>query len=211
MCSLEAASQYTRGALDRDDLDPDPIALFRAWFQTARDAGVHEPTAMTLATASPDGMPSARMVLLKGVDDRGFVFYTNYESRKGREIESNPHAALVFYWAPLERQVRVAGAVERLSRAESDVYFQSRPPGSRLGAWASHQSEAIPDRGVLDARLDELARQYADGEIPLPPFWGGLRVVPTAIEFWQGRLNRLHDRFLYTRDGQSWRIERLSP
>jgi pyridoxamine 5'-phosphate oxidase len=191
----------------------EPFAQFAAWFAEIQAVSPLEPTAMTLATATPDGRPSARMVLLKGWDARGFVFYTNYESRKGGELAANPWAALVFYWPELERQVRVEGSVAPLPPEESDAYFASRPPGSRLGAWASAQSRVIPKRAVLEARMTELEAEYPQGStIPRPPYWGGFRVTPTSIEFWQGRLNRLHDRLRYTRqpDG-GWLRERLSP
>ena len=198
--------------LSEADLAPDPFAQFQAWFDTALAAGLPEPNAMTLATATPDGRPSARMVLIKGVDPRGFVFYTNYESRKGRELEANPWAALVFYWPELERQIRIEGRVERVAAEESDAYFASRPLGSRLGAWASPQSQVIPGRDVLEARLRDLEARFASGDVPRPPHWGGYRVVPEAVEFWQGRPSRLHDRLRYTRqaDGR-WAIERLAP
>jgi pyridoxamine 5'-phosphate oxidase len=166
---------------------------------------------MILATAAGDGRPSARAVLLKGVDERGFVFFTNYESRKGRELVENPRAALVFLWDALGRQVRVEGAVERTARAESEAYFSTRPLGSRLGAWASRQSEPLAGREELERRVEELAARHGAGEVPLPPSWGGLRLAPDAIEFWQHRDDRLHDRFLYRREGGAWRILRLSP
>jgi pyridoxamine 5'-phosphate oxidase len=204
--------EYTQRGLREEDMGPDPISQFRLWFDEVAQGDVREPNAMTLATASADGRPSARMVLLKGVDARGFAFYTNYESRKGEELSAHPYAALVFFWVQLERQVRVEGAIERVSAEESDAYFASRPEGSQLGAWASQQSAVLPDRGPLEARYEELRAQYTGHDIPRPPFWGGFRVVPETVEFWQGRENRLHDRLRYRRqDDGSWVIERLSP
>lgn len=206
---------YERGALDAADLPASPFDLFAAWFADAQDAGTREPNAMTLATATPDGAPSARTVLLKGADARGFAFYTNLESRKGEELDANPRAALVFWWPELERQVRVEGRVECVADAEADAYFASRPRGSRLGAWASPQSRPIADRSVLDGLLKEIEGEFADSEdVPRPGFWGGFRVVPEAVEFWQGRASRLHDRHVYRRaDAASdgWRTERLAP
>ncbi len=166
---------------------------------------------MTLATATPDGMPAARMMLLKGVDQRGFTFFTNYESRKGRELLANSRAALVFHWAVLQRQVRVEGSVERLTHAESEAYFQTRPRGSQIGAWASRQSAELSSREELDRRVREHQDRFAGQAVPLPPFWGGFRLTPTAIEFWQGRINRLHDRLRYVRDGSGWTVARLYP
>jgi pyridoxamine 5'-phosphate oxidase len=204
--------EYALAGLGERDVDPDPAAQFARWLDEAIAAGVPEPNAMTLATATRGGVPAARVVLLKGFDERGFVFYTNYESQKGRELTENPLAALVFYWAALERQVRIAGPVERVPREESERYFQTRPPGSRLGAWASRQSEVIAGREALEARRRELAAEFGDGPIPPPRWWGGLRVAPGSFEFWQGRPDRLHDRLRYARrSGGGWRIERLSP
>jgi len=198
--------------LRRCDLDPDPLRQFAHWFAEAEAAGIRYANAMAVATAAPDGSPSVRMVLLRGFDERGFVFYTNYESQKGRELAANPRAALLFYWDPLERQVRISGWVVKVSSQESDEYFRSRPYGSQLSAWASRQSEPIAGREELEARHAELATQFPEGQVPRPPFWGGYRVVPEQFEFWQGRRDRLHDRFRYTRqpDG-SWLIERLQP
>ncbi|HEY8368696.1 MAG TPA: pyridoxamine 5'-phosphate oxidase [Thermodesulfobacteriota bacterium] len=193
-------------------LDPNPFVQFRRWFADAVEAKIKDPNAMTLATATPDGAPAARVVLLKEIDDRGLVFFTNYESRKGVELAANPRAALCFFWAPLERQVRVEGRVEKVTREESEAYFRTRPRGSRLGAWASRQSAVIPGREPLEARVAELERQYPEGtEIPCPPWWGGYRVLPDAFEFWIGQPNRLHDRFRYTRSGSGWTVTRLSP
>ena len=200
-----------RAGLSEGDVDPDPVVQFGRWFDDARAADLLEPSAMTLATATADGVPSARMVLLRGVDQRGFVFYTNYESRKAAELAANPRAALVFWWGALHRQVRVEGPVQPTSQEESAAYFRTRPPGSRLSAWASPQSRVIPGREVLDQRVAELAARYPDGDVPLPPFWGGYRLVPEVVELWQQRPNRLHDRLRYTRTPGGWRVERLAP
>jgi len=204
--------EYATRGLNESDLDPNPFTQFQRWYEEAVAADVIEPNAMTLATATRDGIPSARTILLKGFDERGFIFYTNYESRKGKEIAENPNAALVFYWATFERQIRITGAINKISPEESEAYFKSRPMGARLGAWVSLQSQVIPNREVLEERLTELMNEFADTEnIPMPPYWGGYCLVPSAIEFWQGRVNRLHDRFRYTRQENEWLIERLSP
>ncbi|MUL38587.1 pyridoxamine 5'-phosphate oxidase [Gloeocapsopsis dulcis] len=203
---------YTLQGLQEKNAEPNPFVQFQLWFDQALAAQLPEPNAMTLATATPDGKPSARMVLLKNFDERGFVFFTNYSSHKGQELAANPQAALVFWWAELERQVRIEGRVEKASDAESDEYFQSRPLNSRLGAWASDQSQVVASREVLEQRLQELQQKYEHAEIPRPSYWGGYRLIPSVIEFWQGRPSRLHDRlnYRYQKDG-SWRIERLSP
>lgn len=203
--------EYARARLDEATVSSDPVEEFTRWFDEAVKAQVLEPNAMTLATATSDGAPSARTVLLKGFDQRGFVFFTDYRSRKGVELERNARAALVFYWGELERQVRITGTVERTSVQESEAYFRTRPVGSRLGAWVSHQSRVIPSRAQLESGLREVKERFSSDEIPLPPHWGGYRVLPQEIEFWQGRENRLHDRIRYTRDGEGWKVERLSP
>jgi len=203
--------EYARASLDERGVAADPIVQFRRWLDEAVAAAVLEPTGMTLATAGADGAPSARVVLLKGLDERGFAFYTDYRSRKGQELTENPRAGLCFWWSELERQVRVTGAVERVSREESEAYYASRPLGSRLGAWASHQSHVIPGREWLEAQLAQVESRFGGGEPPLPPHWGGFRVRPERIEFWQGRPSRLHDRIRYTMEGGVWKVERLAP
>jgi len=206
----ELRRNYTRDGLSRADLDPDPVAQFRRWFTQAVEAQIVEPNAMVLGTT--DGKrPSARSVLLKAYDERGFVFFTNYESRKAKEIAANAHVSLLFPWYSLERQVSILGRAERISTAESLAYFVSRPHGSRLGAWVSQQSSVINSRQLLEMKLEEIKQKFADGQVPLPSFWGGFRVVPSEIEFWQGRENRLHDRFRYALSGSDWAVERLSP
>jgi pyridoxamine 5'-phosphate oxidase len=200
--------------LSRQGLDPDPIRLFEQWYQAAIRTGLPEPNGMSLCTVDEEGQPFVRTVLLKLFDRRGFVFFTNYESRKARQMERNPRVAALFPWVALARQVQITGRAERISAAESLRYFATRPRGSQIGAWSSPQSQVITSRSLLEAKVAEMKQRFSEGEIPLPDFWGGYRVVPSAIEFWQGRESRLHDRFLYTRDGDvdgGWRIDRLAP
>ncbi len=204
--------EYARKGLREEEVDTDPIRQFLVWLDDAMKEGLHEPTAMTLATCSTDGWPSARVVLLKHVTEEGFAFFTNYDGRKANDLDSNPRAALAFWWPALERQVRIEGQVERTTAEESDDYFRKRPRGSQLGAWASKQSDVISGREVLEERLALLEQQFDAQEVPRPPFWGGYRVRPIVIEFWQGRPNRLHDRIRYRRvESGGWVVERLSP
>jgi pyridoxamine 5'-phosphate oxidase len=206
-------AEYQRAALDERDVDRDPLRQFARWFDEAVAAQLPEPNAMTLATVADDGRPAARIVLLKGADTRGFVFFTNYDSRKGRELARDPRAALLLFWVELERQVRIEGVTERVSAAESDAYFATRPRLSRFGAWASPQSATIDGRAVLEERFAQIAARYADesAPVPRPPNWGGYRLAPDLFEFWQGRRSRMHDRILYRRAIDAWTIERLAP
>lgn len=203
---------YRSASLSENEVSKNPYQQFEKWFQEALQAEVLEPNAMTLATANKDGIPSARIVLLKEFTEEGFVFYTNYKSKKGKEIESNPYAALIFFWADLERQIRIEGVVEKVSEEESNQYFYSRPKGSQLGALTSPQSKTIPNREFLEEKLAHLEKEYQDKEVDKPIYWGGYRVIPNRIEFWQGRSNRLHDRIVYIQEkDQSWKFERLAP
>lgn len=204
--------QYRSQIVEEESLAEDPMRQFARWFQQAADAHVFEPNAMVVSTATPEGRPSSRTVLLKRFDERGFVFYTNYASRKGREIDANPQVALLFPWHPIARQVVVTGTAARIGRDETAAYFRSRPHGSQLGAWASEQSSVIGSRAELDRRYAELAARYPEGEqVPVPPEWGGIRVTPDEVEFWQGHENRLHDRLRYVLEADKWRVERLCP
>jgi pyridoxamine 5'-phosphate oxidase len=202
---------YERGTLDEADVGTDPIERLRVWIEEARAGGATEPNAMCLATADESGLPSARIVLLRALDGRGLAFYTSYFSRKGRELDSNPHAAATFFWPALQRQVRVEGTVERLSEDESDAYFASRPRGSRLAAWASEQSEPVESRTILDERVAHFDERFAGQDVERPHSWGGYLIVPARIEFWQGRANRLHDRLVFEREPDRWRLRRLQP
>jgi pyridoxamine 5'-phosphate oxidase len=211
MSIADLRKDYARESLDEKDVARDPVVQFARWFQEALNSGFTEPNAMSVATADPQGRPSARILLLKGYDSRGFVFFTNYESRKGRELAQNPYASLLFHWVELERQVRIEGRVEKVAPEESDEYYRSRPLGSRVGAWASPQSRVLADRAALEHKLGQLAEQLGE-DPPRPPHWGGYRLVPESLEFWQGRPSRLHDRVRYTLvSAGSWKIERLAP
>lgn len=204
--------EYTQRALNKHDVHPNPVQQFQQWFDEAVRAQVPEPNAMTLSTVAPEGKPSARIVLLKGIEEASFVFFTNYQSRKGQELEANPQVALTFFWVELERQVRIEGTVHKASDERSTQYFHSRPRGSQLGAWVSSQSQKIADRSVLEQRLQEVTQKFEGQTVPKPPHWGGYVVAPQSMEFWQGRPSRLHDRILYTlQDNNHWIIERLAP
>ena len=204
-------NEYTLSGLDLSDVSPNPIDQFRRWFEAALSAHLPEPNAMHISTITAEGRPNGRIVLLKDVSDQGFTFYTNYESNKGRQLISHPFAALTFFYPELERQIRIEGQIEKVSADESDAYFASRPRGSQIGAWVSHQSSIIDNRDVLETRQRELETQFAEKPIPRPPHWGGFRVMPDSLEFWQGRPSRLHDRIRYRKKGAEWVIDRLSP
>jgi len=211
MSIADLRREYRNHVLIETEAASDPITQFLRWFEEAQRAKLLEANAMTLATASATGEPSARTVLLKGADENGFVFFTNYESAKAQDLAANPRACLLFFWGELERQVRITGAVVRASREESAAYFRSRPRGSQIGAWVSPQSRTIPSRGVLEENFESLTAQYEGDEVPVPPFWGGYRVAPERVEFWQGRPSRLHDRLLYTKHAGGWSRSRLAP
>ncbi len=203
--------EYTKGGLKREDLTESPLELFEKWFKQAMDADIPDASAMTLATVSAEGKPTQRTVLLKLFDEKGFIFFTNYSSQKSHQISENPNVSLLFPWTQLERQIEINGTAEKISTAESLKYFLSRPRGSQLGAWASAQSSPISSRQILESQLNKIKNKFTQGEIPLPDFWGGYRVIPETIEFWQGGENRLHDRFEYTNHNGNWKIERLQP
>jgi len=207
----EIRKDYLKSSLSENDVAIDPFTQFSKWWEEAINEHIEEVNAMTLATSTPEGFPSARIVLLKGFDQNGFVFFTNYTSRKGKEIEENPHVALLFFWKELERQVRIVGEIKKLDVAASDAYFNSRPEGSKIGAWASQQSEAIESREIMEERVSAIEEKFKSIEIYRPDFWGGYIVAPTSIEFWQGRSSRLHDRILYTKKEVHWDIQRLAP
>jgi pyridoxamine 5'-phosphate oxidase len=204
-------AEYAEGGLDVGDLEPDPVAMFRRWLDEALAAGVHEPNAMVISTVGLDARPSSRMVLLKGLDERGFVLFTNHTSRKARELEANPHCSLLFPWHPLERQVRVEGTAHVLERESVEAYHRLRPRGAQLGAWASTQSQAVASRAALSAAYAEVAERFEGRPVPVPDHWGGYRVAPESVEFWQGRPSRMHDRLVYVRAEPGWEIRRLAP
>lgn len=207
----EMRTEYKQATLDENSVPSEPFSLFETWFAQAVDTQIKEPNTMLLATSSKENIPNIRAVLLKIFDEKGFVFFTNYNSTKAKEIEENPHVALEFLWLDLERQVRVIGRCEQISTAESMAYFMKRSRGSQIGAWVSEQSSVISSRKMLQMQIEKMKEKFAKGAVPLPDFWGGYRVVPTQIEFWQGRENRLHDRILYTKEDEGWKIERLAP
>jgi pyridoxamine 5'-phosphate oxidase len=204
-------AEYARGGLDVPDLAGDPFTMFRRWLDEAVAAGLHEPNAMVVSTVSAEGRPSSRMVLLKGLSDEGFVFFTNLASRKGEELAANPQCSLLFPWHPLERQVRIEGSATPLDAETVEAYFQSRPRGAQLGAWASPQSQPVASRAALAASYAAVQERFGEGEVPVPPHWGGYLVAPESVEFWQGRPGRMHDRLVFQRDGASWGVVRLAP
>lgn len=208
---FDLRNEYLQSGLERENLNDNPFAQFKLWFEQACECKLKEPNAMVVSTVSADGAPTSRVVLLKSWDEKGFVFYTNYKSQKAEDIAANNKVSLLFCWLDLERQLRINGTAEKVSTAESLRYFLSRPFGSRLGAWVSHQSSIITSRSLLEMQFDKMKRKFANGEVPLPDFWGGFRIIPNYFEFWQGRENRLHDRFAYKKDSDKWNIERLSP